>query len=776
MIRTLGRLFVTNDIGGRFADPACNGAEPGLVPAPFARIAAHLTVVAGQSDSPFVYDAGNLLSPHGVTRYALESQPERLADLVSAFGYRALALGSRDLAAPRNGVVATAKALWDRGIPMLASNLRCTRPGDPLCEVLVDGDDGLSVHRFGNRRLALVALLPQAILDAVPRDRLDGIRLLDPAATLARAVRLARGVGDDVFVVASIDLVAGEDPSAEALRLIGGMAPGDRPDLLVVGGAGEELLFARPASYAPPLVSPRPGGLLELRIRENLSTESFDILALPQEPRSLAALPVLEWIDDLGPAYCDALGGPLEGGRLAEPMDSEALVRLAGDVARASVRAEVAVLPDRLVESSWKRDAGERLTSSDVRVGLRYGADLVRARVPTSWLVALQEKASPRLIVRGLSGRGNALQVNGRPAEPRGSYRVVTTRFLASGGYGALPPGARWEPTDQTIQQLTRSWLGRPRAADPRRAIRDPAQAVEWEVGATVDVTFDGTQVSNPGDVYEASQLTGSDNINFGGRLQLEIDAVHPKWSWENDLNLNYAVNLLDDERSNPTDLVQLRTSFFYRGLRGPGSPFYVPELFVENLFETELTTPAADERADDRDDEPQDPTLRDYYRLFFRPVIGARFPLTQLFSVKAGFSVELERVQRSVRREGNNVPVVRLPGGGAQLTADVRPGFNGQLRLARTTVIAEGQRSLTTRFLFDANVSNFIPTGSQTRGRSTQLRATTDFALQITGPFSLTLTYDLFYQRDALEDDFGLYLRGTVALTVSSLARGLFW
>jgi len=770
LVTTVGRLFVTGDVGGRLADPLCQRTDRLLEPAPFARVATHLAIAAGQSDSPFVLDAGNLLSPHGVTRFAAAEDPEGLAALVAALGYRALALGTRDLAAPRAPLLATLSALRAQGVPMLASNLRCREEGAPLCEALVDGDDGVSLHRLGRQRIAVLSILPPEVTRAVPRANLRGLELLDPVQTLARGVRLAREIGEDVLVAATVDLAGEDDPSSRALALVGGLDAEERPDLLVVAGAGRELLFARPASFQPALVAPAPGGSLEVRVRDNLYAESYDLLALPLEERRFAALPVLRWIDALGPSYCRELGQPLPGGRLDAPLDALGLLELAGRVAREELGGEVAVLPRRILERSWSRGETDVLTAGDVRVGLRYDSPLVRVDVPASWLAALQKKGDDRLLVIGAEGTGSTLRVNGRPLETRGRYPVVTTQFLAEGGLAALPEGVDWRDTGESLQELLHRWLAAPRPPGPRAAVADPAQGVDWEVGATVDATFDGTSVGNPDETYQASLLTGQDNISFGGRLRLEADAVHPDWSFENDLDLRYTINLLENERSNPTDLVQLRTSFFYRALRSEDSPAYVPALFLENLFESEFTTPAADDRADTRDEDEDDPSLRDYYRLFTRPVAGARFPLDPKLDLKLGFSVELERIQATTQEDGMAVPATDARGDPV-LEVDARPGFNAQLRLDPLVLLEDGPRILRTSFRFDANLSNwFEPTS-----RSTQLRATTDFVFQIKEPFALTLTYDLFAQRDG-GADFGVYLRGTIALTVFALARGVLW
>lgn len=750
VIRTIGRVLVTAGVDGHFADPVCTGAET-LAPADFARHGPTLASAASQSDHPLILDAGSLLSPFGVARWAAAADPEGLAALVADLGYRAIALGALDLAAPRGDLVDVLRALRDRGVPTLATNLRCDDPEDPLCEVLVDGSDGVQLLRFSQGRAAVVSLLvPDVARTLVPPERLAGLRLVDPATALRAAVRRARATVP--VVVATLDLRGAGDATTAALALVRELDVEDRPDLLVVSGAGGQLSFARPADFRPALVAPPAAGVLEVRVRENLLSDSFDVLAVPQEPREAPSVAILDWVDRVGARYCAELGQVLPGGRLERPLDAAGLARLAAGAVRDALGVEIALVPRRVVEPSWSPAHPDRLTASDVYVGLRYDAPLVRATVDAAWLTeALAGDLGARLLARGVERVDGGLRVHGRAPPPGARYQVVTTGFLArSGGL----PAADWRPAAGSLRSLTRAWLGRRRDGDPRDGLRRPRDGVEWRSRVGLDATFEGASVDNPEGNYGASLLSGTTNVSFGGDLSIAFDALAPEWSWENRARVQYTLNQSPTARTNPTDLVRYETSLVYRGLRDDGAGPEVPELYVDNLFETELTTPAADD--------PEAEGARDFYRVYTRPSLGLRFPLADILDLRVGFSTEVDRSE--------------------QRTPDVRPGLNTRLALAPWTLIEEGDRRVTLELSFDANVARWF----DPEDRTTQLRANAALVFVVVGPFRLALDYDLYAQKDARFDPdeegtrpaarWGLYARGVVRVGISWAGRTVSW
>ena len=129
----LARVIATADVDGHLGIPVCDG-NADLAPHPRALYTYALVRQARAADQPLVLDAGGLLGQGGVVRFAAEHDTDGLAELVLSLGYDALAFGARELEAPRSRVIPLAEALRARGLPFVASNLRCRgSAARPLC-------------------------------------------------------------------------------------------------------------------------------------------------------------------------------------------------------------------------------------------------------------------------------------------------------------------------------------------------------------------------------------------------------------------------------------------------------------------------------------------------------------------------------------------------------------------------------------------------------------------------------------------------------------------
>ena len=308
-VRTVARVIASSEVEGRFAHPVCYQGET-LRPADEASYTYALVRTAGDPDRPLVIDTGGLTALHGVARYAAERQPRELAELVSALGYRALAFGRAELDSPRADVISVARALGERGIPMLASNLRCDEGADELCEVVVDAGEQPPVLEVGERRVAVLAVVREDALSWIAPDRARGLTVEPPAIALARLTSVARAGGAQV-VVAVVD--AGVEGGV--IDFAASLPEDARPDLLFVSG-GSELLFARPRSVHPVVVGAPENDAIEVLIRDSDAIrEGYEMLAQPLEGRGItAARPVLDFIDAVGPGYCDTWGRGGGGG------------------------------------------------------------------------------------------------------------------------------------------------------------------------------------------------------------------------------------------------------------------------------------------------------------------------------------------------------------------------------------------------------------------------------------------------------------------------------
>src|SRR5690606_10040412 len=177
-------------------------------------------------------------------------------------------------------------------------------------------------------------------------------------------------------------------------------------------------------------------------------------------------------------------------------------------------------------------------------------------------------------------------------------YDVVTLRFLAEGGDGLLPEGVHWEPVqgEPRLRCLVTAYLSDPRRADPRDAFDDPAQALEWTTRADLAPNLSTTPVLSPTQnvdgaavpIYPASQLARQDAVTFGLSTSLRVDALSPEWAFENGFRGGYrTTRTADDVVTENDDLLSLRSTLLYRGLRGRHDRFFVPEPYVDAYTES---------------------------------------------------------------------------------------------------------------------------------------------------------------------------------------------
>lgn len=690
-------------MGGHLAEPVCaDGVN--LREAPFARLAPRIVTEKEAEDRPFIFDAGGLLTPGGVARFAVAHVPFDLAFTLDALGYRALTFGGAELAAPRAPMQRALAAIRGRGIPTVATNLFCEPRAAALCEVLVDGSDGPSIQLVGEKRLAFLAFLPEDATSRVAPERAEGIRIAEVVPSMADAVRRSREAGADI-VVASIDTGPDAGGTARALAIAEALPLELRPDVIFVRRTDDHMLFARPSNFRPAIVGASPTGAVRARIRENPLSDGYDVLAQVVAP-SRRTSPVYEpFVSDLGERYCAQWGRTLRGARLSEPLDGEAMLELTASVMREVADAEIAVLNRGILDARWQPARPGAITGSDVYVAIQYDEPLMVADVEGEWLQQLAPGLDAAgLVALGLERIGNDLYVNGRPIEPRGEYRLVTIRFLASGGDEALPNGVVWEQLQGwTLRQMLIDYLERRRDADPRDTVYLPGDVLAWTLRTHADATFAGSAVHNP-TRYEA--ITQTNSIAVGLDATIRGDGLSRWWGWENEATARYqTARVPEADFVEAEDRITGRSTGLYRGLRQESSRWYVPEPFVEGWLETEVTVPA-------------DNAFRHF---LIRPTAGLRFSLTQHLKLKLSGGFEYE---------------VLDPNG------HVAPGGGAQLRIDPLDILHEDRRKVH----LELQADYFITTDAHT------LRFYVDTAIDLAEPLQLVCRFDLL-ARDEFAD-----------------------
>lgn len=732
--QTIARVIASGGIGGRFGHPVCRHGIT-IEPSQTALYTYAMEREARSPDMPMVLDTGGLLAPHGVARFAAVEDPSALAALVQRVGYRALAFGVEELGAPRESLIDVLRSLRRRGIPSIATNLRCEDESIPLCDLLVDRSDRPSIHEVAGRRMAVLAFLPDNATAQVAPELGAGITIEPIAERLPDEVRSARARGADVVVaIAAVE-------SGAALALAQALPEDGRPDLLLVAGSGD-LLFARPATVVPAIAAPPQGDAAEILIREGLLRDGYEMVVQPLGGRGIdVGEPVLELIDRIGPDYCDEWGRVLGGGALTRELDAAGLAELAGRVMLEAADADVAAINLGAIDDRWRPAREDALTASDLYVGLEYDEPLVVADVPATWLVELARRsADRRLVTPGLAREGDGARVLGRPTQARATYRVVTLRFLASGGDDALPPlpeGSSWEPAELgSLRAVVLERLQRRSERDPREALVDPATAPEWIVAANADGSFSGSSIDNPSG-YDSALLNRGSTLALGIEIALRADATAPDWSWENGGVLRYRAQWTPSTMpgvagafAEAVDQIQLRSLGAWRGLREAPSQWYVPDPYVEIFLESELSEPAS----------------RDWHWMLFRPTIGARFPLADVLDLKLSTGVQAQLLDPMAEAEF-----------GVGATVQLRPWDLARVEQRHVTV-----QALVDWFLVDL--------GDQNRW---QLRGSMDASFDLAGPLALTLGVRLYMQQERAQE-LGVALDATAGFRLGWLGRAV--
>lgn len=729
-VQMVARLLVTSGVGGAHADPVCDEGTS-LEPTSFASYVARLAAERERDalGATLTLDAGGLLAPHGVARFAADNEPSALGDLVRELQYDALAFGEAELGTPRASMIAAARALRRRGIPMLASNLYCDADAQELCDVLVDASDGVPTFDVDGRSVAVLSFMAPEALRRVAPENSAGLRLSPLAAGMQSAVDAARERGADV-VVAIVDDGWGAEALARLLPWIQTLEGASKPDVVLSAGGGSELLFARPATFQPAIVAPPPGRAIDVHIRRNSISQTYDVLAQAFDPAPEPAPPVVSYIERIGSRYCEAWGHALPGGTLEEEMDVDGLLELTADIMRGATGAEVAFLNRSVADARWRPAHPGELTASDVYIGLQYDEPLVMATVDARWLDSIKNVDLTQLLTPGFEIVAKKVKIHGRPIEVRGTYQVVTLRYLAEGGDELLPPGPDWQPVPGgSLRSVVLAYLEEPSEGDPRQSLPTPLDDIEWTLSFNADATFGGSTVRNPG-AYGDSQFGRSDTASFGVASAFSIDGISSAIGWENDFVLNFRLTDAGDGFDEGADLLSYRTNFRYRGFRHANDSIYVPEPFIESYVESELT----------------EANGRDFHHLLLRPTAGLRFSLTNKLSLRASAGFEVESLDPD---------------------ADILPGVGAVLQLSRWRLMASGQKMVDLAITADWFFSD--PGGI---ARHT-LRGNFDLLFTMTGHLGLALVMNLYgVQEDG--GDFSTATDVTAALRVQWLHRRL--
>jgi len=630
---------------------------------------------------------------------------------------------------------------------MIATNLLCVDEALALCDILVDASDGISMHRVLDAQVAVLSLLDEDTLQHVAPDLAAGLTIEPIEETLEGRVQQAYAAGADV-VIAILDMSVDR-----TLSMLTALPAGARPDLVILSNAGDELFSARPPGGEVAIVAPAPGDAAEIIIRHDEALRTSRTVS--SEPLAMRGIssgePVLDLGDEIGEAYCEAWGHTLQGAHLAEPIDAAGIAHLAAQIARERAGADVAVLNVAAVDATWRPSREDALTESDVYVALQYDEPLVVADVSRAWIEALAHHAAAYgLVTPGLDIATS--EVGGRGLVTRASYRVVTLRFLASGGDSALEgldprDEPDWQPLGETatLRSVVRDALSRRDTRDPRAVRQHEGDTPEWLLTGSLDGTFAGSSISNPG--YDVASLNRSSTVSLGLEVNLGASASAPDWTWDNTFVTRYRTQWSPSSAagtsgafSEAIDQIQLRSTGAWRGLfRGTtrSHAWYVPDPYIEAFVESEVTQPGS----------------RNFHWLLVRPLLGLRFTLMPELDIKFDAGFQTQALAWGLLD----------PAGQPEGTVD--GGLGVLVTLRPWDLLRDGDRHTTL-----SGTADFFWSDPLTRNLW-QLRGQIDAQIDIAGPFSITLGVRLYLQQDR-QVALGAAVDATAGIRVSGIGR----
>lgn len=652
-------LIFAADLDGHFTPRRCAGPDmPGGPGLPALAGAIRLSQDPTYGGAALVIGGPALLGPGDVARFLLGSPSggRHAARLLRKAGIEVLVPGVQEFAAPAAGLLAFADELANSGPAPLLSNVTCPARS-VLCRYVVPQ---LVLSRHGVR-VGLLGLVSADLGRRVAPGNLHGAEISPPAQVVAAAQRL-RAQADVLVLIGDLgnSQHLGLQQAIELARALD--AAGAHADVVLLGRLDDPhggvtqlslssgtLLVGAPAAGAGVTVVTvtlpdredrgdgggrgRAGGAVQIAARRVLS--GAPDVALGRE------------VERVHEQACQRWGRPVTGPLPPGGLGRAVFARVVLDALRELARAEVAVLNSGAIAARGL----PVLSPSAAAIGsaLPFPARVVRAAVTGKVLAdALLPhlQAAPendRLLHAGLSLKGGALQVNGRPVDPAATYTVATIDFVAAGGDGLVPAGALSGGVTvvpdlrlAVLEHLRRRGL---QALAPLTLAARPLWSASWDVG----LDLQSTSINNPGGVYDRPQLGRSPALSFRADTTLRLQMDQPMHLLQGSLRMQYGQSRTAPAASGGSaaagppaqwqetvDLINFLSLYTYRGLTR--SVPWAPTPYASLGLESEFNAPAG----------------RGYLHLELSPVGGLRMAITPKLSLQLGLGVRRELLART--------------------------------------------------------------------------------------------------------------------------------
>ncbi|HEX4508540.1 MAG TPA: hypothetical protein VH328_00600, partial [Burkholderiaceae bacterium] len=240
-------LLFHADLDGRLATPACAGKPSGGAQPSYAALIGRLTALRSDATgaalpAPVALLGGNVATPDLFGASLLERGQDgvdKLADILGHGRYDAIALGHHELSLDSATLGQLVAALKARGMPVVATNLRCDGHVRGVCPA-VQPDVLL---KRGELAVGVVATISPAVVPGIPPATFRGLALDDPAGAARTAIRGLRKRGAKMIVLmvqGPRDATALDRVDALSRQLAAAPAE-ERPDVILAGGLAGDL-------------------------------------------------------------------------------------------------------------------------------------------------------------------------------------------------------------------------------------------------------------------------------------------------------------------------------------------------------------------------------------------------------------------------------------------------------------------------------------------------------------------------------------------------------
>ncbi len=205
------------------------------------------------------------------------------------------------------------------------------------------------------------------------------------------------------------------------------------------------------------------------------------------------------------------------------------------------------------------------------------------------------------------AGAARKVTINGRLIDDARWYRVVTTRYLALGGRGALAAllsTARPIPRDETLflRELVRRFLDRDRPKRlgenppirPTEDFRDLWDLPRWDLSTAATLSFSQIHVDKAAEAtYEDPQLNRAELLGLTGDLQARAVLSNRIMLWSSLLQLQYGETSTGGGALQETrDRIMLESAWSWTWLRNryTRGQAWIPVPMIKGKLESEFT------------------------------------------------------------------------------------------------------------------------------------------------------------------------------------------